>query len=280
MLMEMRMRLRSTVASSSVAFVALACFAFAPAALAQDIAPPPPMDPNQPGAPGNPTTTPEQQQSEEQKKKLDEAEKEDSGRNFELFWLNADIGGSYIDMRQLSEDNFKIEKASAGGPMFGVGGGVRFVILVLGANLRYNALSSFNLWQINGEAGLKIPISKLDLLFGLHGGYSFVGRLGDASVGTSSNVPSDKDAVKIRGFNGGFHFAVDYYVSQLFSVGGGVFADLLFLNRPPLDKPAGYDQLTPDQKAAIESDPTYQRSGTSIGLQLGGGLRLGLHFGL
>ena len=42
------------------------------------IAPPPPMDPSAPGAPGAPSTTPEGATAQ----KLDEADKEDSGRNF------------------------------------------------------------------------------------------------------------------------------------------------------------------------------------------------------
>jgi hypothetical protein len=134
------------------------------------------------------------------------------------------------------------------------------------------------MWQLNGEVGFKIPISSVDILFGIHGGYSFVGSLGDGSVAAqSSATPTNTDAVKIRGFNAGLEFALDYYVSPTFSVGGGVFADGLFLNRPPVALPAG---LTADQQAAVAADPLYQQSGTSAGLQLGGGLRLGLHFGL
>jgi hypothetical protein len=247
------------------------------------IAPPPPISPTAPGSPTNPSATPgtgEQPPESATTKKLDEAEQKDSGRNFELFWLDGHIGGSYIDMRQLSSENFQIEKASAGGPMFAVGAGFRLVVFVAGARLRYNALSAFNMWQINGEVGLKIPISSFDLLFGLHGGYSFVGRLGDAGVGTNSAVPAATDAVSIRGFNAGLDIAFDYYVSPMFSVGFGAIADFLFLNRPPVERPAGFSQLTAEQQAAITNDPIYQKSGTSAGLQLGGALRLGLHFGL
>jgi hypothetical protein len=161
--------------------------------------------------------------------------------------------------------------------MFAVGGGVRFLVFVLGARLRHHALSAFNMWQINGEFGLKIPISSFDVLFGLHGGYSFVGRLGDAGVGTNTNTPTTTDAVAIRGFNGGLDVGFDYYVSPLFSVGAGILADFLFLNRPPVAVPAG---LTAEQQAALASDPLYSASGTSVGLQFAGGLRLGLHFGL
>ena len=183
-------------------------------------------------------------------------------------------------MRQFSSETFQIEKASAGGPAFSLGLGVRFVVLVLGARIRHNALTSFNMWQLNAEVGLKIPIHSFDLLFGLHGGYSFVGRLGDTAVATNTDIPSNQDAVSIRGFNAGLDFAFDYYVSPLFSVGVGLPLDFLFLNRPPVDKPDGYDALTPAQKSAVDNDPLYQRSGTSFGFQLTGVLRLGLHFGL
>lgn len=238
------------------------------------------MDPNAPGAPpsspGAPGTPAQGEQATTQK--LDEAEREDSGRNFELFWVDTHLGGSYIDMRQFSAETLNIEKASAGGPMFSLGAGVRFVVLVLGARARYNALSSFNMWQLNGEVGLKLPISKFDVLIGLHGGYSFVGSLGQGSVASNDpNTPANPDAVKVRGFNAGLELGFDYYVSPLFSVGAGLFGDFLFLNRPPVEKPTG---LTAEQSAAIDADPLYQKSGTSAGLQLGGGLRLGLHFGL
>lgn len=229
---------------------------------------------------GNPTTGPDGQPQTETTRKLDEAEQKDSGRNFELFWLDGQIGGSYINMAQFDATDLQVKNTSAGGPAFAVGAGVRFVILVLGARLRHHALSSFNMWQINAEAGLKIPISSTDILFGLHGGYSFVGRLGDAGLATNTSTPASTDAVSIRGFNGGLDVAFDYYVSPLFSVGAGILGDFLFLNRPPVDKPANFNQLDPAAQQAINNDPTYQKSGTSAGLQLMGALRLGLHFGL
>ncbi len=236
------------------------------------------MTPSTPGSPIGQTNDELQQGATT--RKLDEAEQKDSGRNFELVWVDGSIGGSYINMAQFSSETLAIENASAGGPAFSLGAGLRFVILVLGARLRHNALSSFNMWQVNAEAGLKIPVSSFDILFGLHGGYSFVGRLGDAGVATNTNVPASSDAVSIRGFNAGLDVAFDYYVSPLFSVGAGILGDFLFLNRPPVDKPAGFTNLTQEQRDAINNDPIYQKSGTSAGLQLAGGLRLGLHFGL
>src|SRR5688572_14774007 len=97
-----------------------ACFlsvmTIAPGVLAQEpappppIAPPPPMNPSTPGSPAGPGGTPgapgtpdsQSGAAGETTKKLDEAEQKDSGRKFELFWLDAHIGGSYINMRQFS----------------------------------------------------------------------------------------------------------------------------------------------------------------------------------
>jgi hypothetical protein len=211
---------------------------------------------------------------------LNEAESKDSGRNFELFYLDGSIGGSYINMAQFDQTSLGIKKTSAGGPAFAVGAGVRLLVFYVGARLHYNALSSFNLWQVNGELGLKIPISELDFMIGLHGGYSFVGRLGDANQATDTSTPTSNDAVSIRGFNAGLDVALDYYVSSLFSVGVGVLGDFLYLNRPPIAKPDGFNQLPAAQQQAINNDPLYKESGTTAGLELAGMLRLGLHFGL
>jgi hypothetical protein len=134
------------------------------------------------------------------------------------------------------------------------------------------------MWQLNLEAGLKFPISKVDFLIGAHGGYSFVGSLGEGTVASgSAAAPTLQDAVKIRGWNAGLDIAFDYFITPAFSMGLGFFGDFLFLQRPPIEIPAG----TPDPiRTQIEADPSYRLSGTSAGMQLGGALRLGLHLGL
>ncbi|MBS2015500.1 MAG: hypothetical protein JST00_21620 [Deltaproteobacteria bacterium] len=259
----------------------------------QDLAPPPPMDPNapqpppaQPGMPGqpgqpydpnNPNGANGTNGEQATKQKLDEAEREDSGRNFEIFYTDIFLGGSYIDMAAFDSTSLGIKNTSSGGPMFALGAGFRLVVLTLGARMKYNALSAFNLWQLNLELGFKIPIDKVDILIGGHGGYSFVGSLGDAGQIGNTNTPSVNDAVSIRGFNAGLDLGFDYYITPLFSLGAGFFGDFLYLNRPPLELPAD----TPAEvRAQIEADPTYQQSGTTAGMQLGGALRVGLHFGL
>lgn len=279
----MRRSLASFAAAGSLLFLAAPSWAQgvpSPYAQNQPLTAPAPMDPNAPGSPAAPQGSYTDSSYHTTTARLDEAEREDSKRKFEVFWIDAHLGGSYIDMRQLSDSDLRIEKASAGGPAFSLGAGARFLVLVVGARARYNALSSFNMWQLNGEVGLKLPISAIDFLIGVHGGYSFVGSLGDAALATNTNVPTAADQVKVRGFNAGLDVGLDYYVSPTFSVGVGALGDFLFLNRPPVDKPEGFDRLPADQQAAIDNDPIYQRSGSSAGFQAAGFLRLGLHFGL
>ena len=242
-------------------------------ARAQDLQAPPPM--SQPQT--SPSTSIQTTQSTATTQQLDESERHDSGRNLELVWVDGQVNGSYINMSQFSSKSFAIDKTSSAGPAFSVGAGIRLLVLVLGARLRYNALSAFNMWQANAEVGLKIPIRSFDFLLNVHGGYSWVGSLGDANKATDTSTPTSNDAVSIRGFNAGLETGLDYYITPLFSVGLGALADFLYLNRPAIDKPAG---LTAAQQQAVNNDPLYKRSGSTAGFQLGGGLRLGVHFGL
>jgi hypothetical protein len=233
---------------------------------AAPLAPPPPMAPG--AGPGDQGTS-------ETKKQLDAAEKEDNGRNFELFWLNADVGGGYINMRQFSADTLAIEKSDGAGPLGSVGLGLRLVILSLGARMRYNAFSAFKMWQANAEVALKIPISSIDLLVGILGGWAWLGSLGSGSLSTSTQRSAND--VSVSGFNGGLDLGFDYYITPLFSLGLAANGDFLYLKRPPVPIPAG---VPPEQEAAIKADPLYQNSGTGVGFGFGTALRLGFHFGI
>jgi hypothetical protein len=258
---------------------ALLLFLLAGPARAQDLAPPPPIDPNAPGAPnrppepantGEPTTV----------QQLETAEREDSGRNFEIFYVNAEVGGSYINMESFSSSSLQLAKSSSGGPMFGLGGGLRLLIFTVGARARLHQLSAFSLWDLNGELGLHIPIKKVDLYLGLHGGYTFVGTLGDATIASPNpNVASPAGDTSIHGFDAGLSLGFDYYLSSLFSLGVDGTGDFLFLKRPPVALPASVALLTQAQRDVITKDPLYAKSGDSVGFGISVSLHAGLHFG-
>jgi len=226
------------------------------------LAPPAPMGPNGPTSPSGPTGPAPAPGSTEAE--LQKAEEEDSGRNFELVYVNADFGGSYINMQQFSQDKLALVKSDSGGIMAGLGAGVRLLVFTLGARARFHHLGAFDLWQLGGEGGFHIPIGRLDPYILVHGGYAFTGSL------------SDSGDAKVHGFNAGASLGGDYYLSALFSIGIDGTADFLFLQRPPAPLPSN---LTADQKAQLQAQPLYANSGSSAGFGLSGSLHFGLHFG-
>jgi hypothetical protein len=235
-----------------------------------------------PGAPGNDPMAPRRPKTQTEEM-LDASETKDSGRLLEIAWARGEAGFSYMNLASFDASSLGIKQTGAAGPAFGLAAGFRLFIFSLGARLRLNQLSSFSMWQVNGVAALHVPISKIDVSFGLHGGYSFVGRLStDSFDAVASQNPSDK--VSVTGFNGGLGFNVDYYLANFFSIGGGVTGEALFLKRPPVPLPDIPADTPPQVRTEIENrikgDALYQNSGTSAGFGLMVGLRLGLHLGI
>lgn len=261
---------RAFVVCSAVAFAST--LTFVSSARAQDLAPPPPIDPNSPGAPNTAGKLNEDGKSTTQQ--LDDAEKKDSGRNFELIYLNGDVGASYISMDSFSASNLAVQKTNSFGPAFSVGAGIRLLILAAGVRLRLNQLSSFSMWQANGEVAFHFTESKFDPYLGVHGGYSFLGTLNSSSLDDATS--SSASDVSVHGFNAGLDLGFDYYLSSLFSIGFSAMGEALFLKRPPVSLPAGIPAAQADK---IKSQPLYANSGNSAGVGVGGFLRLGLHLG-
>jgi hypothetical protein len=262
----------------SLAYAVLAVALVVPSvARAQDLAPPPPIDPNDPNAPNKPK--PVNEDGTSTKEQLEKSEKEDSGRNFELIYVNGDVGLSYIDMESFSSDKLALQKTSSLGPMFSLGAGLRFLVFTVGVRAKLHQLSSFNLWQLNAEGAFHFTESKFDPYIGAHVGYSFVGTLKSSSVdlGNATSAPDPSGDVSVRGVSSGLDLGFDYYLSSLFSIGFGATAEALFLKRPPVPIPSSVPPAVADQ---LKNQSLYKDSGSSAGLGVYGGLRLGLHIGL
>jgi hypothetical protein len=115
-----------------------------------------------------------------------------------------------------------------------------------------------------------VPIGRLDPYFALYGGYAFTGAL---STGLA-------DQATVHGFDAGLSVGGDYYFASLLSFGIDVSGGALFLQRPPVALPAGFDILPPAAQQMIKDNPLYANSGNSAGLQVAGSLHLALHLGL
>jgi len=203
------------------------------------------MDPNAVG----PAPTQQPAQTETQQT-LNESESEDSGRGLEFFYLNGGVSAAYVGMDTVSSSQLGVTRTNHLGPAFDLGLGLRLLIITIGPRVRFSPLSAFNLWQIDGEVALHIPISALDISFGAHGGYAFAGSL---------DAPSD---AAVHGLDVGADFGIDYYLTKNFSIGGDVSGGLFFLKRPSISGQTG----------------VYALDGSSVGLGVLGGLRGGLHF--
>ena len=249
---------RALVAALPAALILFA----ASGASAQDLQGPPPISTTPtPSSAGTSTNTSDQSQ--------------DSGLGLEWVYLNADAGFAYMNMASFSQTNLAIQQTSSAGGAFGVGAGLRLLFFTLGVRARDLQLTSYNLWELDGEAAFHIRIWRIDPYFGVRGGYAFVGALGSSAVSTASGTSASD--VAVHGLNVGPMFGIDVYLSSLFSIGAEANAEFLYLKRPPVALPNG---VTAADVAMLppEQQQLYQQSGSSAGFGAVATLHAGLHF--
>jgi hypothetical protein len=265
---------RRVPALASAAWILASILLVAPLAEAQATAPPsaaaPPGYSGYPPTPALPNTPPPVVSGDQS---------QDSGLGLEWVWLNAEIGGAYVNMESLSTSNLALQKTESGGPVYGVAAGVRLLFLALGVRVRDLQLSSIgSLWELSAEAAFHTRIWRIDPYLGVRGGYNFVGSLNTDSVpqvATGGAPPS----VSVHGFDVGPMFGIDFYLVKFVSIGADVDAQVLFLERPVPPLPAALtmagvtvNTLPPNVRALYES------SGSSVGFGVTGTAHLGIHF--
>jgi hypothetical protein len=205
--------------------------------------------------------------------KLD-TEKEDKktkeeGPGLKWVWLVPEVGYSYINLTSFSQTNFALVDDTKSGLMAGVGAGVRLLFLTLGIRARHHF--DADMWQVMLDGGLHFKFGRVDPYLAIRFGYDTVGTNIGQALGNAAGTVN----VDINGFNVGTGLGLDYFVADNVTIGFEGSGDFLFLTRPKPALPAG---LTAQQKAAIQANPLYKDSGSSVGF--GGVLagRLGFHF--
>lgn len=192
-------------------------------------------------------------------KELEKADKEDSGRGLEWVWLNAEIGGQHLGLQTFKANSLvdsKLVKTTQTGLLYGAGIGVRLLVFTAGVRFRLGNFSDWQLWTLNAEGGLRIPLGSLEPYFTVGAGYASLG-----SFSTSSPASSD-----VKGFNARLGAGLDYYVSNTFSVGANLTGDVYFLSRSAQASATG-------DEAAV-----YGKDGSSIGAGTTLTAVAGLHF--
>jgi hypothetical protein len=191
---------------------------------------------------------------------LDLADKEDSGRGLEFVWLNAELGPEYLGLQTLRDKglvNAQQIHSKDLGMMYGAGLGMRLLVFTFGARFRFGNFPDWELWTLNAEAGMHIPIGRIEPYVTLGGGYASLGAWNKSKVGS--------DLKNAHGFDARVGVGVDFYLTNTFSIGGNFSGDMLILSRS-------------SSTTAVGPDPGVLAGGSGIGL--GGTLSavLGLHF--
>lgn len=212
---------------------------------------------------------------------LSEADRKDSGRGLEFFWLNVEGGVEQLGLETFKANHLvdtEFVKTTHLGPVFGGGLGVRLMFLTLGPRFRFANFSSFSLWTLDGELGLHVPFGVVEPYFTFAGGYASLGSL-DASDGVTG---LDMGEVSIRGWNVRGGFGLDFYLAPAVSIGANLTGEVLILTRPGVGlqelQDAGTSEASTLDETQQDAAEVYAADGSSIG----GGATLtaviGLHF--
>ncbi len=176
----------------------------------------------------------------------------------ELLYINAEVGAEYVGFQQLhiTRELFPTTIHTVDvGPAVGVGAGVRLFFLTLGPRFRYGVFRDWDLWSLDAELGLRIPLGSVEPWAMVGGGYSRLGRMRERSV-------------QVQGYNIRVGFGLDYYFNKMFSLGGGVSGDVLGMTRPGVDL---------NQATGSVSEDIYKLDGSSLGIALQGSAVVGFH---
>lgn len=180
------------------------------------------------------------------------AEQEDSGRGLEFVWLAGEVGIGHfglgaIDSGELALAN--VDESKQTGLVAGAGLGVRIIYLTFGARFRYAPLPDWTLWTVGAEGGLHIPIGSLEPYFTLGLGYV--------------NVKPKEGELDAQGFDGRLGAGIDYYLTNMFSVGANLTGDILVLS---------------GSKVPAVPDSGATENGSSVGAGVTLTAVMGLHF--
>jgi hypothetical protein len=205
---------------------------------------------------------------------LDRADREDSGRGLSFLWLNGEIGLSHLGLETFSANDLvdaEVVQTKSSGLLYGAGAGVRLLFLTLGGRFRLGDFEDWQLWTLNAEVGVRVPLGPIEPYFLASGGYASLGSFGGANVG-----PNLRGAgVEVSGYNVRGGGGIDVYLGNVVSVGGSITGDLLFLSRTRVDPSKLGDPATPDSSLSAQ---IYAKDGSSVGGSATFTAVLGLHF--
>lgn len=184
---------------------------------------------------------------------LAEADATDSGRGLDFFYVEGELGVEYLAPEAFHGPLLLASsKKSDFGPSIGAGLGVHLLYFRVGPHVRYAAFSAFRSLTVDLDLGWRVPLGRLEPYAVLAGGYS---RL----------ASDDKPGGDFFGWNLRLGGGLDYYVSNVLSVGGSLTAEIVRLRLSGLD-------------AVPVQDPSLLPNAYGLGIGLTLSAVVGLHF--
>jgi len=214
------------------------------------------------------------QESAQTEQKLDDADKKDSGRGLEWFYLNGEVGFESLGLQTFKTGNLvdsTIVSTTQTGLLLGAGLGLRLVFITIGPRFRVGLFKDYQVWTLDAEVGLRIPLGNLEPYLTLSGGYASLGAFSAQNVGGPAAGDVSITGYNIRGGGG-----LDLYVTPVFSIGASITGEVLGLTRPgvTVSKLGSNNMVGPGGT----STNIYLLDGSSVGFGFTGTLVLGLHF--
>jgi hypothetical protein len=212
-----------------------------------------------------------------------EAEPPWDGPSSQHVWIDAHAG---VESVQLNTFNADFDTVSVGllptsgvGPTANVGAGLRLAFLTLGlrghvASFQNDAptqtVGAWQIWTLDAEAGLRIPLGRIEPHVSVAGGYASFGGFQTAVQGLS-------DGLDVHGVDARLNGGVDYWVTHEVSLGAEAGGGLLFVARPGV---SARDLATPKQIGTLDDAKArvLEANGSSLGWTFAVTGDVGVHF--
>ena len=191
---------------------------------------------------------------------LKQADEKDSGRGLQFVWVNAEAGFQYLSLNTFHANNLvdaKFVKSTQSGLLLGAAAGVRLIFLTLGARFRWGDFAAWQMWTLDAEAGLHLPIGIVEPYFNFALGYASLGAYG----GEANSINFQNAGASIHGVNARGGVGLDIYLNRFLSIGALLTGDILYLKRSQHLTIAGADT----DPAKAEAQRVYANDGSSVG---------------
>lgn len=206
-----------------------------------------------------------------------------SGPMSQHVWIDAQAGVESVQLNTFSANfdtmSVGLLPSSGVGPTANIGGGLRLVFLTLGLRGRVatfhddspaQTVGAWQIWTLDLEAGLRVPLGRMEPHAALAGGYASFGGFRTALQGLSAGLD-------VHGIDARLDGGVDYWVAQSISVGLDATAGLLAVARPGV---SARDLAMPKQIGTIDDAKArvLEASGSSVGSTFVLTCDVGVHF--